>query len=353
MMRNSTLALALLLGAIPGAAAPAPENGAVRTFSPAQRALSFRRELLGRLVDASGRQDVASPETLLTLSGLRDGETVTARLGVTRGDEMSFDLKLSGPVGTGPDTRLLDLDGLRGSATVEVGLLWTRWEPSPPDPRVQQAICDDFLQHERNEGRTIESFDCARSNLPEEGGWKSRFDNALDFGTPLLFGARGTLGHRTFDYRDPALDEVSVARTGYGLTATAGILPSAGYLGVAYRFQVSHSAPGAVQLCEPIAGPTLACADAVLGAPVRRERHLAQVEYRVFPAANLGINPRITFDLADGTSLVEMPMYFLAGGDGGLTGGVVPAWRSKVPGRTTGELGISLFVGARFGLLPQ
>ena len=101
-------------------------------LSSAERAQIAGRELSG-VVDPT-RTTFTSPQPIFTLEATAGDTTGTAAIGWQFGD-LTFDAKVSGPINaSGGEAQFADLDGLRGEASVDVGLQFLRWQVTGPRP---------------------------------------------------------------------------------------------------------------------------------------------------------------------------------------------------------------------------
>lgn len=314
-----------------------------------ERERASKQVVLPAVVDPTLTSSFGS-QLQFAFEGTKEDNTVKARLGFQYGDFL-FDTVLQGPISTA-STRgdLANLDGLVGTATVDIGVTWNLWHPTA-DATEQRSVCVDYMSTLSIEEQA--SFVCTFLTLPERGGYRDRFDAAVDYGTPILLGGRFRTGRQNFQYLEPGtLTEQEDAKTNRSVRGYAGGLFDFGYLGVNHRYEVSHKAGNETEVCTPLGtGGALSCSDVVLGAPTERRANITQIELRHFVGENIGLNPRFNYKYAQGAeesvASVEFLVYFLQDRSNGLNGGLNLGWRSDTDAFT-----ITLFVGSAFGLLP-
>ena len=337
---------AVLLCACSGILQAQPMHGA-EPDDPETAAVDL---LAAKLAQPALVSPLDGPNAQFTLQSTSTDRTVSARVAFQLDDsalgDLLLDLKLSGPISSSGETRLADLDGLRTSTSVDIGVSWIRWHPSA-DPVQQQEICDEYKG--TLPGAEAAGFTCTLQDLPAGSEYRRRFAHAIDWGTPLILKLRYKVGRRDFHFVDPATLETDEAtRTGYSITAAGGVLLDAlGLVGFAYRYEEAFRAGAETQLCLPLgATGALACDPVQIGPPERRQAHVLQVELRRFFAERLGVNPRISYEVKDAVVGLELPIYFLRDPDRGLNGGVSLGWRSD-----DDELVLSVFVGEALGVI--
>jgi hypothetical protein len=120
------------------------------------------------------------------------------------------------------------------------------------------------------------------------------------------------------------------------------------FVGGSYRLEHSYEGASPTQVCSPIPDTTsLSCASIALKEPTAENHNLISAEARLFPAKWLGLNPKFTHDFHDGINGYQLLAYFLTSEKAGLNGGVDLGYRSDEK-----KLGIRVFIGATFGVLP-
>ena len=328
-----------------------------------QEEVNPARSLSKRTLDATLSSPVSSPSALqLVFEGTKDAGTVKANIGAQFGNAQ-VSLRLSGPIGAkAPSAKLAGLDGLANKATAEFGIGWVGWKPSA-NSDAQKEACASYLvdtgkakdltaakkSMELAEGHQP-TFTCSWKTLPAHSKYRDRFDEAVNWGTPLLFNARVKVGREEFEFtQSPFLKDEKASHTSYAATGSFGVLTNPLILlAVNYQYQSAYQAQDQSQLCSPFSGSTsLRCRDISIGEPDKKLRNIVEFESRKFFSA-AAINPKIAWDIRNDVASIQVPIYFLQSKEGGLNGGVTLGWRSDTKAFTA-----SVFVGEIFTLITK
>jgi hypothetical protein len=325
---------------------------------------SKTRSLQQRVFDPSLDSPIGSPAVQLKLEGTKENGTVKARVGVQSGDWI-FDLKLSGPIGEKAEqATLVDLDGLANKATADVGLSWVRWNPTA-DPVAQRQACVSYLidtgkARDEADARSLLQktapdgtlmYPCTWLSLPKNTVYRDQFDDAINWGTPVLLSVRFKTGREQFKFvRPPSFMDEKLSHNSYAGVASLGVLTGAvGLLRAGYQYQVVYEPKDKSEVCTPIDGSTsLRCRDISIGAPAKKISNIVQFEARKFFSSSLAVNPSVSYDVKDDIWGFQVPIYFFQSKQGGLNGGVAIGWRSDAK-----ELIVKAFVGELFTLIGR
>lgn len=319
----------------------------------------------------------------LVLETKKENEEVTGQVAWARKglDTWSqWRITLTGPLNKSePTTRLASLDGLTGKARATAGAAWLflpgklLCRPKPAD------YCRTILGDSAGCQRTCAKFAagaeesqdclnfCARGQAACVGITGSlQLPNALqrDFAKKYLSGFN-TLGfdatvaaRQKFEFADAnTLAEAKAQEhTSYSLSAGAGRLfvahPFVYSAGIRFRYEESFAAATTKrEICRPHASGNEVCGETVLGAPSRKLANIITVEARLYPTwggrqSGLGIYPAVSYDIKDDGLGVEIPILFLRGAGGELTGGVIAGWVSD-PGKNEESYTLSAVIGFR------
>jgi hypothetical protein len=193
-------------------------------------------------------------------------------------------------------------------------------------------------------------FVCTWKNLPARSKYRDRFDEAVNWGTPVLLNARVKVGREEFKFtQSPFLEDEKVTFSSYAATGSLGVLKDTCWLmAVNYQYQSAYQAKDRSELCSPFDGTTsLRCREISIGGPDKKLRNILEFEMRKFFSA-AAINPKVAWDIRNDVASVQVPIYFLQSKHGGLNGGVILGWRSD-----TKALSASVFVGEVFTLITK
>ena len=282
----------------------------------------------------------------------------------TSNSQFRTSVKLGGPVSKDDkETELATLDGLADQVTLSFGMHYVQETPEAIRKRVAENIAkrlqddpDLFVKQlgdafsRENPGKTksdVSTDDLSprarRSllrNLKGPGRFGSFFGNVeATYSAPT-----------TFKFVDAAtLSRHEESHDGWAATLSGGWLPVVSpmpFVAINYSYQESHESQGKRQICAPFGPPgALACDNFVVGAPGYQRRQLAQLELRkYFPKATAAIGLRLTRDIENSITGVELPLWILRDDAGLLNGGLAAGWRSDTKAWT-----LSAFVGSPFG----
>jgi hypothetical protein len=342
---------ASLAAASPAAAQPASAAGSA-ALSPSERAAVLDGAWT-RSADPTGHSAVAT-NTFVTLEGSSGGRMATAQLGVATGN-LALAFALKGAVdGDTKQATFGDLNGLRDKSSLDVSLTWSHWDLGDPAPKLLPA-CEEFAAAT---GAKLEDIPCSLLALKRDktAAGKAALKSILrrlDPGTVYFTGIRAAVAPEAFTFTNvPDLTSRTQRHTSWSVTTNAGVLTSQSVLLAGhYTYEVAYLGGGNSQLCQPVTSTSsLVCSDRIIGGPAREASNLIGGEIRKFFGARVAVSPRVNVDAAGGNTLVgiEVPLYFLRSGEGGLTGGAMVGWRSD-----DRSIVVSAFVGEVLGLLTR
>jgi hypothetical protein len=337
-MRTNWIVASLVAVLMAAAATDAVAQEATAT------ALATRK--LESVADTSLVSPIVGTTPVFNVESTADETTANALLGVQYGD-LSLSVKFAGPIRKGSPTQFADLDGLRNKASVDFGIGWLYWTAKDPAPDLLPA-CQRLADIV---GKSLAEVDCSLSGLKAaQREHTAVIVPLIDPGNAFFLTARVKGAREDFDFvTADTLTAASERKSSSALVLAVGWLTRSNWmLGANYRHEDAFSAAGdPVAICWP-AGSTAAttCSDAVVGAPVRSQSELFQIEVRKFLGSGLAISPRFTRNVTKSISGFELPLYFIKAGDAsGLTGGVTTGWRSDQRGPS-----IVVFVGQALGI---
>lgn len=162
-------------------------------------------------------------------------------------------------------------------------------------------------------------------------------------------GLEGNYGPRTFKWIDSdTLEDMKSNRETYLLTAFYGYCTANEYLfTLGYSLKKDYQEQDEKTLTEPING-TVATSErtAPFGSPEEKGEHVAFVEMRKkFDAIRTAISPKVSYDIEDDVTQVDLKVWLVPNKDGLLTSGVNVGWRSD-----TDEVTAAVFIGTAFDL---
>jgi hypothetical protein len=289
------------------------------------------------------------PQPQFTLVGERGKQTVSGTLGVAV-DDLNIDATFSGPISeTADEASPLTLGGLQNGTSLRVGVshgVITKRRLSAEDVDKISSFC---------EARGTPD-DCDTTDM--EPWERARFIRLFMPTLPVFWGAHLTLTRTKFTYSvDEGLTDQSQSYTNQGGTFSLGVLtPNLWFLAAHIEAQKFRKPAGsAVEVCAPLGtSGAMRCRTTRLGAPTDPiSTTLLTLEgRRIFVGRNIGVNPRFSADLEEGTKVFEVPIYFLReqldaskNPIPSLNGGVSVGWHSENGAE------IRAFVGVAFKLV--
>lgn len=215
----------------------------------------------------------------------------------------------------------------------------------------EAAICDAY-RRARGEAPTGRGACAPATGDPLfTESFQSRYRRGYAWhGTPM-WGFRVEGSRPTFKFFDDDLEAQKQTHAAYAFSVHAGWLtPGEVLFSLQFRRGESWKAPDPTELCRPLGetGATTCQADAVLGAPSRRD--VRQLEFQVKSplGGDAALSVIVTRDFERRAWGLEAPLYFMSNKDGGLAGGVVVGYTHE---RGKGSaVSASVFVGQVFGL---
>lgn len=317
------------------------------------------------------------------------GKTATASFGIgaphIKTLEVNFWARANVPldsIGATSPAVLADLNGLRNSATVSVGVNLLRWHWTE-DTGAQHRLCREafanpsmapdtvtkFLRTrlggvaprilEETRRQVIDSITkysalCAKHELrqPQQEAWNS----TVDYGHIWLGSISGQYGRSSYKFADTATASFgkSAESIGSSTAALALYLPRQRLL-LAGSVRVEHAfkQDSPVQYCIPFgsAGGT-ECQAAPIGKPVSQNSSLATVGVRWFANTRIGLDPRLTCDLTGSQGCgVELPLLLRQPTDDGFATELTAGIRSKaLSANVDDRFYVAITVGFVFGV---
>jgi hypothetical protein len=302
---------------------------------------SAKRPQFAPAADATSTAGISLPITGAIVRSSKDDTDVAiqaSKAWTSGGGGVAAGGKISGPL-RGSTTKLATLDGLGDSTTLELSVSVLRWTIGAPDANKMAEACRKY----------VDANECKLTDLPTRTARRD-FDQAVNYGHPLLLRVGGRMGYRSIDYLDDqTLAAGSVNIVPWSVFGGAGVVfPSVAYVGVGYRREHAIGAEDPSEVCRPVAQTGAStCADAVVGRPRITNRNILSAEARTF-IGPFGSNPSVNVDLSNRVTGVQVPLYFAHDDEGGLIAGVTPSWRSD-----TKDFSAFLFIGGTLDLVPD
>lgn len=299
----------------------------------------------GRMADPSLTSPIGPPGLAIQFTTDTKDRRARAKIGLRLGNDLFFDVKFIVPAGDS-EAEPIDLDGLRRSAVLDLGIHYLAWNPRLDAGRAK-AIRDEYLTRHPDSKKYILSLNA----LKGEPDLRRRFLQAITWSTAVFAALRAKIGRQDFTYADSSFESVSAQKTSAALEAAAGILvPAWGYFGASFEAQRFYEAGSSAELILPYrGGPAEQIKTLVLEPPGRRSRTRLRVEYRRTIGPFAAVNPRLSYFPKERAALVELPLYAFRNPEAGLNGGVNLSWIS----RNGGRVGLALFIGSTFSLTPD
>lgn len=311
--------------------------------------------LLRRSDDPTLGSALALPQPKLILETTEDGNTrVKARVGVEVRKKFILNLEVASPKDRSGQTTLADLDGLSNESTAEVGLSWILWNPQadaykdmlPVDP--EDAGTESPMRAYGDPEIGVMSRPSAVSAFGPEG-YRAALRKSQDIlksqRSPIFLTVRAKTGQEEFRFVDAStLASGKESHNGQQLTGSVGAyLHSGFYSSLSYRRGTAFAAGRTANLCSPFGSTgALECRDLVVGPPTKKTSEALEFEIRRL-FGSLGLAARLSRDLKNDITEVELPIYFLqkmGTSEMELNGGIAIKWRSD-----TEDYSISAFIG--------
>jgi len=336
----------VLAHAVPIAGSDPPESPEQTLDSENKRA-AYSGLIGSRMADPSLTSAIGPPGLGLQLTTDTKDRKARAKVGLRLGNDFFVDVKFIAPAGDADsEAEPIDLDGLRRSAVIDLGIHYLAWNPRLDAGRAKE-IRDEYLARHPNSNKFVLSLNA----LKGEPDLRRRFLEAITWSTAVFAAVRAKVGRQDFTYADSSFESVSVQKTSAALEAAAGILvPVWGYFGISFEAQRFYEAGSSAELILPYrGGPAEQIKTLVLEPPGRRSRTRLQVEHRRTIGPFAAVNPRLSYFPKERAALVELPLYAFRNPEAGLNGGVNLSWIS----RNGGRFGLAVFIGSAFSLTPD
>jgi hypothetical protein len=256
----------------------------------------------------------------------------------------------------GSTTTIGTLDGLSNSTTVEFKLTNVVVTGIRIDDKATKNYCNSVLLPKylaADSRRKKDDFQCdsgfVKKYLPSD------YREFREFGYAptseiYIWGLNAKGGYKDFDYfQSSDLSKQTVRKSPWSAGAFASYAPSSAdtiFVG-SFRLQEAYTDAKSNTLCPGTAsssGP-IQCASGPIGLPSQKRKQLLTIEVRRRVSQDIAFSLSATRDFKNKLSGVQLPIYFVGNGDGGLTGGVRADWSSDTHKTTVG-----IFIGQAFQL---
>jgi hypothetical protein len=270
----------------------------------------------------------------------------------------TFTLTASAPIDKSSDrTDLATLDGLRNAFTLGTKLTWFRMSGRrnfAGDQKLvdkRDEICGELQRALKLPADTEPDcgIDLVKKNLPNRYVEYRQLLIDPD-GWLVSYGVEPKVGYKKFTFLDgTTLSKMSDSKEPWSVEAFIGFAPSKSQtlITIGGNYQSGFKDADSGILCPPLSGSgPIACKTGPVGKPVSDDAELLYVEIR-HQFGWAGISLRATHDFKESLTGVDLPIIFIKGPDGGLTGGVRVGWNS------TSHWQAGIFVGKAFSLFDS
>lgn len=217
----------------------------------------------------------------------------------------------------------------------------------------EKAVCVKYADARFSVGKAPHGF-CNSPDLgllvPTSGisaeeaeGFNKKMDSLIDRGTVWILGARYKGNRKTFKVADSmTLEEDSFAKNGRAISLSGSLLTKQdNFWSLSYVNEDAYKGGTAKEICIPFdIEDSLICKSVVLEQPTEKKTDRGVLEFRRFFGSSFAISPKVAHNFDDDVTGAELPLYFLKGKDGALSGGIKATWRSD-----TRDLSLGAFVG--------
>ncbi|MBA5606259.1 hypothetical protein H3H36_12935 [Duganella sp. FT3S] len=253
---------------------------------------------------------------------------------------------------------LFSLDGWGNATSIGVSYskFLTGWTQTKAQPEDRKKLCAELEGAAKaKEGKLPDGFECSAQNfqkyLPERS-----IEGQRDVGGPnpggWLFG--GALKYATQDstYYDPGTLAKSKERNEpWSVGVFVGWNPppmSAAFLIFRVDRKSSYKDADVTVRCPAAtSGVTVQCVSGSFGAPTMTQATSLGLEARSLIGTKYAVSLAVSRDTSKKVTTIELPVYWIGDGNGGLNGGVKAGWNSDDKKAVLG-----LFVGAPFTAWP-
>jgi hypothetical protein len=266
--------------------------------------------------------------------------------------------KVSAAVDESADvTEFADLTGLTTGTVGEGSLTYLSWNPQT-SPEGLERVCQQFRALQKGV-KELEPSSCTDNDFvagpnvsaAEADEFKRLFLAQVDPGQVWTYSLIVSGSRNTYKWVDrTALTDESVRKTARLATVAVGLLTRrSDYFALSYGKGTKQKAGKATQLCTPLTtapSGTLSCRQTPLDAPTDSDTNVVSLQVRRFFSGRFAVSPKISRDIEEKTSQVDLPIYFLQNPKGGLVGGVNVRWTSE-----SKEIAATIFVGSALKLI--
>lgn len=304
--------------------------------------------------------DPVSPSAGFELTSQQGDSNVTLKLSssISGIENSSMSLTVEAPIAKkGKTTTLGSLDGLKDATTVELKLTRVVVHGIVTDHAAQKAFCRTVLterylaKDKKNKAEDVEcKADFAKPHLGTDDFRRFKKLGFSEDAYMLSMGLAGKGGYQDFEYFDGSdLSKQTVRKSPWsaGAFVSYASIWSDFLLLASFKAQDAYKDADSKTLCPGTAstGP-IECISGPIGLPNLERKHLLTLEGRKYVSKGLAFALALTRDFKNKVSGVQLPVYFIGDGEGGLTGGVRLDWSSDNHKTTVG-----VFVGQAFKLL--
>lgn len=330
MMKHSSFLILLVLFSMRAAAAPGDAN-------PVLSAAPIKQDFSAPGAQLTAGSDASKVTLKFALPGTStipsDGQSPFIPDGAKF---TSWDVTVEAPLKKGQTSQsLLSIDGF--STAASIGLTFSRfvtdWRNlTAAEKQERDAKCGGFTPE--GKCKNPEALPLSLRNGPQPGGW--------------LYGASAKYGSQESTYYDPtSLAKSEVKNKPWSIGGFVGWMPkttSALLTAKIERRRTFKESESSIR-CPTAGGAVVQCVEGAFAAPSDKLGTALTLEGRMLFRTNVGAALSIARDFGQKTTGVELPVYWLSDGSGGLTGGIKFNWESGQ--RKTAA---SVFVGAPFTL---
>jgi hypothetical protein len=265
------------------------------------------------------------------------------------------------PASKNDSTTLGTLDGLASSTTVELkitNLLVTgvRNLAAGMGDFCKRVLAPRYLEQHPNAKADDVNCDSGfvAKNFPDEYKRYKDFGYAED-SKIFSWGLDAKVGYKDFDFfQSSNLSKEEVRKSPWSAGVFGAYAPEQGMLSAlqkslflaSFNIQEAYDDAKTKTLCPAqSASSPVECISGPIGIPTETRKRLLTLEARQYVSKGIAFSLSATRDFKNKVSGVQLPIYFVGDGNGGLTGGVRLDWSSDTHQTTVG-----IFIGQAFQL---
>lgn len=345
----------------------APEGAAPPAHEPPSRSAVVSTAPLGRALQGPGSAfqvdaTEGSGSVSIKIAGSWGDPGLEGR-NSGRGQYKVWSLTASAPLGDEDLHSLGTLDGLAKSSSLS--LAWRRFnmtlsraEDTNRDEEIEATARANCVRSAGGDDDLASACQGAMNDAFISEHAPNLHDEYLALFFPnepsIAYGLEGTISYKKYDYIDTSsFAAASSEKAPWGIKGFASFMPRESLTAytTALEYQRVYEEQDAAILCPTNTGPDATeCLNGAVGTPNQDDKLLVSFEARrlfsnLLLGSDIGLSGQVTYDLANGETGFDAPIYLVPNSDGSLLGGIRFQYNSDKDDFVAG-----VFVGSAFSL---